>query len=129
MLALLPACAHTGAGSADRSHSPSTPPSIAGAADTSQLYVPSNVEGMWVFEVRPATPEADRQVGYFGRRDFITQFDDMRRQACSRGLLLVVVTSAAGGVRVPDDIAFNGKLTRVRFFHAGHAWEGAEIPC
>lgn len=128
MLACLPACAHSGGGNPARP--PGLPPRTVAAADSSQLQVPGNVEALWTFEVRPATPEADREVGSFTRQDFIARFGDMRRQACARGLQLVVVPYAAGGVQVPEDILLNGeKLRRMRFFYGRRGWEGFEVPC
>ena len=127
-LAYLPACAHTGAGSPDRSGRPAPAPSVA-AVDTNALHVPENVQSVWAFEVWPASPEAAREVGAFGRQEFLARFSEMRREACARGAQLAVVTFAAGGVQVPEDVTFNGKLSRVRFFYRGRAWEGDEIPC
>jgi hypothetical protein len=121
-------CAHR-ASVTDRSPSPTPPSTVATRADTAQLHVPSSVETLWVFEVRAASLAAERQVGTFGRRQFIALFADMRRQACERDVLLVVVARDAGGMAISDDVTFGGRLTRARFLHNGTRWEGVEIPC
>jgi hypothetical protein len=123
-LGYLVACAHGGAGNSERSRGPSPAPSIA-VADTNQLYVADNVQSLWVFEVWPATPQADREVGHFGRQEFISLFDDMHRQACGRGVLLVVVGADT------DHLTYKGRLRLVGFFpgRGGRGLEGLEIPC
>ncbi len=121
-LAACAACAHPGASRADRSRSPSP---VTAAADTNQLYVAENVPSLWVVEVWPATPQADREVGHLSRQDFIARFDDMHRQACGRGVLLVVVGADA------DHLTYRGRLRLVGLFppRGGRGLEGLEIPC
>jgi hypothetical protein len=127
-LACLIACAHPSAGGAGRTPHPQRPAVM--AIDTVRLRVPETVTGLWVFEVHPAKPEAERQVGHFSRPVFLSRVAELHRQACSRGLRLVVGGEAAGDAQVSDEITFDGmSLGRSRLFYQGHVWEGAEIPC
>ena len=126
-LACLAACAHSRAGKPDRSSRPQVPPVAAG--HSSGIQVPEYADQLWVFEVHPAKPEAERQVGHYSRPGFLARFADMHRQACGRAVRLVVVAYAAAGGQVSDEITFNGRLGRSRLIYRGQVWEGVEIPC
>ena len=119
-LALLPACAHSTAGTSAGNPAPT---SVA-AADTAQIEVPSNVKGFFVFEVQKTTLEVHRQVGFFAREYFVDRFRDMRRQACARGWNLVVVSEAP-----PEDMRLNGELPTVHLTYGGQDYQGVQIPC
>jgi hypothetical protein len=123
VLACVSACAHKGAGSPGPSPGPSPPPAT--AADTSGLYIAESVHSLWVLEVRLDNPAAEREVGVFGRTNFIARFENLRQLACGRGTRLVIVTDASGA----EDIKFHGQLRRVRVLVGRHGYDGLEIPC